>query len=291
MRRVLVPLDGTDLAAAILPDAQRLAGPGGELVLIRDATTPSAGDAGQRKEIDALQAYLDAVVQTLRAEGVSATGQPVAWGDAAMAIDRAAELLDVDMTAVATHGRSASEQWQRGSVAWRTLLRSRVPVLVRHVPEADGAARVLPEDRQILVPLDGSALAEKALPLARALADEWDAPLRLAQAVPAEGDGSGTGADEAERYLQRLRGGLGRNVQVTVVTGPAEESLVVAVDELGVTDVVMTSQGRTGVSRANVGSVADALIHGLTCPIVIIPPLVTLSEGQSEAVEEGANDG
>jgi nucleotide-binding universal stress UspA family protein len=37
MRRVLVPLDGSDLAASILPDARRLAGSGGELVLVRDA--------------------------------------------------------------------------------------------------------------------------------------------------------------------------------------------------------------------------------------------------------------
>ena len=66
------------------------------------------------------------------------------------------------------------------------------------------------------------------------------------------------------------------DVAAEVLVGPTDEALIRAVAELGVTDIVMTSHGRTAVSRAIVGSVVDRLIHDLRCPIVVVPILAAM---------------
>lgn len=289
MRHVLVPLDGTDLAAAILPDACRLAGPNGELILIRhvagtqDTATGSPG--GRQPAIDAAQIYLDTVAQTLRANGMQVRTLPLALGDAAVAIDEGVQLLGADMIAVSTHGRSAAERWRSGSVAWRALLRSSVPVLIRHV-EQDRPFDYLGDTsrRRIMVPLDGSPLAESAITLAQGLADEWNASMWLVHVVsptPADRnraqDSSGTDdAATARAYLQEIARATPGEVSTSVLEGPTVQALAQAQKELQITDVVMTSQGRTAVSRSNVGSVLDDLIHAVRCPIIVIPLLAAI---------------
>jgi K+-sensing histidine kinase KdpD len=102
MRRVLVPLDGSDLAASMLPDARRLAGSDGELVLVRDADDkPHYSEATAAAPLN----YLEEVAEILRAEGVSVRIRKLTGGDIASAIDTAAKAFNVDMIAVATHGR------------------------------------------------------------------------------------------------------------------------------------------------------------------------------------------
>jgi nucleotide-binding universal stress UspA family protein len=286
MRRVLVPLDGTDLAEAVLPDARRLAGPDGEIVLIRNVSV-TVQDRPEA-DLETAEEYLNAVAQPLRAEGVAVEVHALAMGDAASAIDQTAQSLDVDMIALATHGRDPAQRLRLGSVAWRVLLRSTVPVLLRHV-ERDAAEEEEPDQRQILVPLDGSPLAEKALPLAQQLAGEWRAALWLVRVVADPGDaGVDTGVVQdydtsvdpasAEAYLDHLAGTVPGPVQTRVFTGPTVETLIAAVGELGITDIVMTTHGRTGMSRVIVGSIADALIHHLRCLLVVIPVLALMAD-------------
>jgi len=294
MRRVLVPLDGTDLAAAILPDAFRLAGHDGELILIRHVA--DVHDGGH-SVVDAAQLYLNTVAQTLRAEGIHVRTQPLVSEDAAVAIDEAAQRFNADMIAVATHGRTAAERWHEGSIAWRALLRSTVPVLIRHVDPYnpfDETPKI--EHRRIMVPLDGSELAESALPLAQELARAWSASTWLVRAVegsPADAPSARDSLDVgnragAEVYLSGIAGRLSGDIHSTVLEGPAADSLIMAQQELQITDVVMSSHGRTAVSRAIVGSVLDQLIHALRCPIVVVPMLAALAR---ESVGERAGFG
>lgn len=287
MRSVLVPLDGTDLAAAILPDARRLAGQGGELVLIRDVAIASQGELteldAQELAIEAAREYLNTVAQVLRTEGVRVRTQPVAMGDPAVAIDEGAELLHVDMIAASTRGRSPEARWRSGSVAWRALLRSTIPVLLRHVdPERPFAYHRELHRPRLMVPLDGSALAESALPLAQELAEEWSASIWLVRVIP-EPEAAPADAPPSEdvagarAYLQEVARSVRCEVHSEVFVGPVEETLVRAVAELEVTDIVMTSHGRTAVSRAIMGSVVDRLLHDVRCPIVVVPLLATMT--------------
>jgi nucleotide-binding universal stress UspA family protein len=135
-----------------------------------------------------------------------------------------------------------------------------------------------PQERRQLVPLDGSPLAEKALPLAERLATEWDASLWLLHVVTDPGK-SGVqimGEREAAAYLEQVARRLTAEVQIEVRAGRAVEGVITTVRTLGITDIVMTTHGRTGLSRVLVGTVADELIHRLRCPIVVIPALAAL---------------
>ena len=79
--------------------------------------------------------------------------------------------------------------------------------------------------------------------------------------------------EAAYAYLSRIAESLGTPAQVTVVTGSTVEAIIEVVNERSITDIMMASHGRTGLSRVILGSVAATLIHRLHCPIVVVPAL------------------
>jgi nucleotide-binding universal stress UspA family protein len=149
----------------------------------------------------------------------------------------------------------------------------------------------------LLVPLDGSAAAEAALPHAQAMAEKFQAKVTLvrvtvaAETVIAEtatgapgGPGGGPLIDptpvvEAEQqeaigYLQRvterLRGaGLGE-VYAEEPEGPAADSIVERARALGVDLIVMSTHARGGLGRLVFGSTADAVLRHTPCPVLLV---------------------
>jgi nucleotide-binding universal stress UspA family protein len=103
--------------------------------------------------------------------------------DPVHAIDVAARIYHADMVACATHGRGPLGRVLRGGVVWRALADSPVPVLVRHFEAPSGYKPIFAPEPRILVPLDGSATAERALPLAQELMQEWNTSLWLVHVV------------------------------------------------------------------------------------------------------------
>lgn len=134
---------------------------------------------------------------------------------------------------------------------------------------------------KILVPLDGSVLAEAALPKATELAETTGARLLLLRAAHAH---AVPGADpteaqvrvvrEAEEYLaavgERL-GGLGlRNLETSVWYGTPAHAIVEAARLHQVDQIVMTTHGRSGLGRLILGSVAESVLRGTTTPILLV---------------------
>jgi nucleotide-binding universal stress UspA family protein len=306
MRRVVVPLDGTALATAILPDARRVAGPDGELILVNAVELFPFWDTArlrqQRKAVDASRDYLREVADRLRGDEVKVEVQTMVADNVAQAIDEAAMVFDADVIAVATHGLSPLGRLLRGSIAWLALAHSPVPVLIRHVLEGDGEP--LPPkrpERRLMVPLDGSTLAEKVLPLAHDLATEWAASIWLVHVIskyPVSGfprtevDSEALTQEEAHRssqqYLDRMAAGLGGDVHTHVITGTPSDELAGAAAAWDITDIAISSHGRTGLSRVIVGSVTDALIHRTELPIIVVPALATESVDQGTPSAEPA---
>jgi len=293
MRRVVVPLDGTPPAEDILPDARRLAGPDGELILVHNASIyPYYGVAffdAERRAVTTSRGYLREVADRLRAEGMKVETETLVLYDTVLAVDDEATKSKADMIAVATRGRAGLGRLFRGSVAWDVLAHSRVPVLLHHMGK-DGVERAEPMQRRILVPLDGSTMAESAVPLAAQLAREWSTGIDLAQviftlatATESELLGAGwlTGDDlepskrEAEAYLREIAGQLTGDVRTHILYGQPVKELVAATRAWETTDIVMASHGRTGLSRMILGSVANSLIHRLSLPIIVIPALTS----------------
>jgi nucleotide-binding universal stress UspA family protein len=133
----------------------------------------------------------------------------------------------------------------------------------------------------ILVPLDGSALAEAALPKAVELAEVSGAHILLLRAAQAQ---TLPGVDpteaqvrvvsEAEAYLAEIQKRLARQGHVKVETavwyGPAAYAIVEAARVRKADEIVMTTHGRSGLGRLLLGSVAESVLRGTTTPILLL---------------------
>lgn len=261
MPTVLVPLDETAFAESILPDAEQLAGPSGRLILVY-----VAAHADQAADVER---YLSNEAQLLQVRDYQVTIKVLVGGDIPRAIDEGLTHLDAQMVAVATHG-THDGRLGRGSIAWKTLAHSPVPILLRHNQSVRSLDEPVPDQIRIMVPLDGSPRAEQAVPMASALATQWTGSLLLARMT----DDSVSG----QAYLDRIAGTLTVPVQTVVRRGSPGEALTELVTEQGITHVVMTSHGRTGLSRMIAGDVAAHLIDRLSVPIVVVPALVALAQ-------------
>ncbi|HWC30133.1 MAG TPA: universal stress protein [Dehalococcoidia bacterium] len=132
----------------------------------------------------------------------------------------------------------------------------------------------------VLVPLDGSKAAEQALLYLRALSPLSNLRIRLLGVV--ESDGSVSGAEETARehlvadYLEgvdrRLQGEFDRPIECVRRTGkPFVEILEEAADPT-VNFILMTTHGRTSGKDDRLGSVADKVVRGATCPTLLVGP-------------------
>ncbi len=144
-KKVLVPVDGSAVAEAILPFIEQIAGPlDMEITLLRVVPLTSldvmgmAGDARAGdpilKELDA-QGYLEPLVAALRAKGIRA-GARVRIGDPSAEIVVAAKEIEADQIAMTTHGRSGLGRLLFGSVAEAVLCTAPIPVFLMRMTEA-----------------------------------------------------------------------------------------------------------------------------------------------------------
>lgn len=137
--------------------------------------------------------------------------------------------------------------------------------------------------KKILVPLDGSALAELALPKAIELARGARGALLLLRAAEAHTlpgvdptDAQVRVVEEAEAYLAhvaaRLETADGPPVETSVWYGPPAVAIVEAARLRGIDLIVMTTHGRSGLPRLFFGSVAESVLRGTATPILLIRP-------------------
>jgi nucleotide-binding universal stress UspA family protein len=135
--------------------------------------------------------------------------------------------------------------------------------------------------RTILVPLDGSILAERALPYAQRLAAAADGRLVLLWVVrepPASAAGDPlrevAPRREAEAYLRGLAERQGATpVDPVVLEGAAAQTILGEVPRRGIELVVMSTHGRSGLGRWLYGSVADAVMRHAGVPVLLVPAM------------------
>ncbi|MBW1648678.1 MAG: universal stress protein [Deltaproteobacteria bacterium] len=146
-RNILVPLDGSPLAEAILPEIEKFASgavmPRVVLIRVVPAHHIPGQDAveWQARMIRRAEDYIEKVKQQLESKGMT-VDHHVPYGDPAAKILEVCELYNYDLIAMSTHGRSGLGRWLMGSVADKVVRHSRFPVLLRRaqpedVPEAE----------------------------------------------------------------------------------------------------------------------------------------------------------
>ena len=195
----------------------------------------------------------------------------------------AEQLLDlIDSTkprfvAISTHGRSGFKRWRLGSVADRVVRNAEADTII---VSPDETTQLAPEIGKIVVPLDGSDRAEKALADAVQIARATGASLILVRAfitvlatTPMGLDVAYTQANEAamssaHRYLDEIAAQIDDvPVQKEVFSGEASQAIIEAGADADL--IVMASHGRGELARMALGSVTDAVIRGSHKPVLV----------------------
>jgi nucleotide-binding universal stress UspA family protein len=318
MQTIVVPLDGSPRAEQAVPVAARLAHATGGTLVFLEVANPYAAYAPYMMapapvppdtSYDDATAYLHSVTQRSEVQDLSAVTE-VRTGSIAEAILTAAREHQAAMIVMSSHGRGGLTRWMLGSVAQKVARHADIPVLILRgespvllAPAGEGAPH------QVLVPLDGSALAEAALEPALALAAALDGPasVRLLRVIslpvvhtfpgrlPPIEDIEASAHDEVRRdadsYLaavadclrgQLLAGG-GVSIETRVVFAADVAAAIVEMGD-GRGDVVphsagapsaliaMATHGRGGLARWAMGSVTERVLHGTTLPMLVVRP-------------------
>lgn len=309
IRRILVPLDGSELAEMALPYAEELAKRlNGEVLLMR-AALARVGPGGdpviaQVRAVTEAETYLAEVEAQLTARGIKAQSV-VPYGSPAQEIVDEARIRNTDLIVMSTHGRSGLGRLVSGSVADEVLRKSGVPVLLIK----PGAQASLPVDKTLragslfqraVVALDGSELAESLLPMVETLGAKLGAEVHLFTAIPGvqttitiAGESFSYLVEEnepawreADGYLARLEERLkaaGASVKRQIRYGDPAYNIVRYAQEIGAGLIAMATHGRGGLSRWWYGSVAEAILREAPGPILLVRPTIALRLPKEEA--------
>lgn len=295
--KILVPLDGSKLAERALEPALALGRKyKGEALLLRvpipePALIPSVdgyaaylsslSDRVRDDEWRDCESYLTAIRKANEDEALFLRTE-VAAGDVAEVILDTAIEKKIDLIVMSTHGYSGITRWVLGSVTEKVLAHAPCPVLIIRSPQPI---------RSVLIPLDGSELAECALPPGLELATRFDCPVTLLRVVDEltgfERMQLGVGGQdlanrlqdgmchEAERYLEGLvasqaEGGL--SIQKAAAIGPTASRLLDYAEKHNIDLIVMATHGRSGLARWVYGSVTEKVLRSAHCSMLVIRP-------------------
>lgn len=296
-RKIMVPLDGSELAENALEPAVSLAEKTDGKILLLSAAVHDLALARSRPGLgmeivdelathsrERLGVYL-ASVRKAHEDSPVAFELKVEEGDAASAIVDTAAAEEVDLIVMSTHGRSGISLWLMGSVTERVLRSAPCPVLAVHDEQFF---------EHILITLDGSELSERALEPGVAVARLLGGRVTLLSVEPPEEVEPGLFSDlemaeaglgekvrdqsyqRTESYLQRMAGrcseSLDREVDIAPRTGAVAPAILDYIDYKEVDLVVMATHGRTGLRRWVYGSVTEKVLRKARCATLIVRP-------------------
>jgi nucleotide-binding universal stress UspA family protein len=294
-KKILVPLDGSATAEAVLPYAQALAA--GFKTTVELLSVIDIGAMTTHLSPDKIR-HLDGIIATEERKCAtyledvakkfshSPTECRIVRGTPAEIILETTSQERDALIAMATHGRSGAKRWLLGSVAEKVLRGTTNPLfLVRAA-----AAKTSPQQivNSIVVPLDGSQLAEKILPTVCGWARALDVEVTLIRAfefpaaayyssetfIPDYDEMREEARKEAADYLRvkedsLVREGV-RTVSILTTEGPAAEEIIRHAQTVPGALIAMSTHGRSGVQRWLLGSVTEKVVRHADDPVLVV---------------------
>jgi nucleotide-binding universal stress UspA family protein len=295
--KILIPLDGSKTAEKVLPYARYLAGKFDipvELLAVIDIAEMAAHMAAEKARFldtmieDGMRnsaSYLRVIANTFPGINVTCTVEKDRAEDAI--IEKAAADKGLLIT-MATHGRSGLNRFLLGSVAEKVLRGSVNPLLlVRAADEASPATEVA--FKKVIVPLDGSPLAESVLPMVAGVAKKLDLEVVLFRAyhIPYNAYAGDDGyyavnyddliasvRDEANEYLEKKVAEVKKlgveKVSFATKEGFAGDEIIAMGRKTPDGLIAMCSHGRSGVRRWVLGSVTETVVRHSSGPVLVL---------------------
>lgn len=295
-KRILLPLDGSRIAENALPYARALARglkvPVNLICVIDLAEMARNVSAAEGLFLDTLAEdearrrgeYLSEVAKSFPGERVQ---WKVEKGNAATVIIESAAAETDTLICMATHGRSGLNRWLLGSVAEKVLRGASAPVLLIRASEGaqtEGEKRL----ESVIVPLDGSSLAEQVLPSIADLAKQLDLEVILfraynipfgiydvgaSYAVDVERLSADIEAD-VQQYLEDKRDALTKagleKISYASKEGLSADEIIKYGRKTPDKLIAMCSHGRSGVKRWVLGSVTETVVRHCSDPVLVL---------------------
>jgi nucleotide-binding universal stress UspA family protein len=297
-KKILVPLDGSKTAENALPlarcFARNLEIPLELLAVVEPAVVVPILSEADRSVLHARIAdheryfgkYLAQIAKYFPAACVQSQ---VCSGVPADIIIESAALEKNTLIAMATHGYSGVNRWLLGSVAEKILRGSSNPLLLVRTTQTP-ARWDMPTPKSLLVPLDGSEMAESVLPVVQTLAQSFNVEVILLRVygVPYGAYSAGEGfydttqldnfvgqlRKEAEAYLRQkaaeLKGHGIDKVSYYAKEGLDADEIILFARHSPDNLVVMCTHGRSGLKRWVLGSVTETVVRHCEKPVLIV---------------------
>jgi nucleotide-binding universal stress UspA family protein len=305
---ILVPLDGSTFGEQALPLAMSIARRSGaalelthvhKLLDVFYVEVQALGDALEESLRKQEKAYLESVAQRLRADGSVKVTTSLLEGPVAAQIRNQAVETKADLVVITTHARGALGRFWLGSTADELIRELPMPVLMVHPTDSTRSSQNHLAFKKILIPLDGTPLAEQILLPAVGLAKLFGAEIDLLRvlqpllptSVPV---GMGTFsevalhmAEDVDKLQKQLEQGAFDYLEGVAKKLRAEKLTVkchvVLADQPGVgvlkeaqtagSDLIaLETHGKRGLTRLFLGSVADKVIRGSPVPVLMHRP-------------------
>ncbi len=293
--RFLVPLDGSRLAESVLPVVQQVASRFQAQVTLLHIVEehPPAAIHGEPHltGVAQAQAYLEEIATRLRSSGIQVEihVHQEKEDNVARSIVQHSQEMNADLVIMCTHGHGGLRELLFGSKAQQALQQGTQSILLLF-PREDGSAYPFNLQR-ILVPLDGTAAHEPALPIAITIARTFGAELHLVLVIPTLSTLSGERAasglllpttmraildlsqQDAQDYLERAIARChaeGVVAHAEVLRGDIVPVVLGLAERLNVDLIVLASHGRTGLDALLTGSVASRIAGRRIRPLLLV---------------------
>jgi len=292
-KKILVPLDGSELSELALKYAEEMAVTLNSEVELVYVCVPAEKGYRHMHELY-IQKMAEQVRNHIKAYHPGEAGLLVPVKTAVLDGDPAAEIISyadrnyINLIAMVSHGRSGIVPWSMGSTAFRVVQRTTKPVLLirANAPGVEaGKGEIF---SKILVPLDGSEDGETALPLVKELTNKIESEVILLQLViPGQHVHTVGGLDyvifpepelehlveEARQYLENVSQKLAdtkATIRCEVKTGNAAQGIIKYADDINARLVALSTHGRSGVRRWISGSVAYKVLQAGNTHILLV---------------------
>jgi nucleotide-binding universal stress UspA family protein len=291
--KILLPLDGSQLAEAAIPYATNLAEQLEAEIYLLHVCPPEHQSYAHMHQI-----YMNCMADGMRSKMKESWKSSkelkieaeVIVGDPIKMIFDYTKLKGIDLISLTTHGNSGFKPWALGSVADKIVRGSGIPTLLIRVKEEKDLEIRKAIVRKILVPLDNSEASKASLPIAVELAKKLNAGLTLfsmaqtayAQNLNSAGSGIGINWDAVDKaseqaaaeYLKNIAEELknsGVQVEGNSMLGIDAAYEILELEKKGNLDmVVMATRGRSSIARWAFGSVAEKVLREGNLPILLV---------------------
>jgi nucleotide-binding universal stress UspA family protein len=295
-KRLLVPLDGSELAESALPAARFLAQKCGSRVslvhLIEKGRPSTVHEQPHLHDANAAAAYLSRIAASfprsaaevhVHREEVSRVGKSIA--------EHGMTELGADLVVMCAHGAGGVLRFAQGSIAQQVIAAGTIPVLVVHATSDPGRPFSC---GKILLPLDGREEHGDILGFSRDFAVCCGAAVRIISVAPTQdtiaGKWSQVGrllpgataemldieADGLKRFVEDAAIEVrqkGMAAEAAVLRGDPGRTIALDAEESGAEIIIMATHGKSGIAALWEGSVAQRVFAQTATPLLLVPAL------------------